>query len=225
MRQTQMSWRTVNARCRAQPVSGTNVNGLLITSKHVFLVIGRFVISVALFAVLLPLVDILYASCIWPGESFGPSLIFKLAYFRFDIMCRNPLMFAELLFAALLSISIRTYLFSRCSGNAWLYLFLHILIVGLNPVTLYSLLMFVFPSLSAPIPHDADFQWLLRSFLLLQSRVLTAILIESVVVTTLLRFASRRDLVVKRQTSHNQAMHASRRSAANFNHSFLAATA
>lgn len=166
--------------------------------KRVFSVMGRFVISVGLFSALLPLVDVLYASCLWPGEPFGLSLFFNLAYFRLDTMVRNPHMFALLLFAALLSTSIRTCLFSRYSGNWWQYLFLHVLIVGLNPFTLYSWLKFLFPSLSAQISHDADFQWLLRSFLLLQSRVLTAILIEWVVYTFLWRFASRRDLVVKK---------------------------
>lgn len=164
--------------------------------KRVFSAMGRLVISVALFSVLLPLVEVLHASCLWPGEPFGLSLIFKLAYFRLDTMVRNPEMFAVLLFAALLSTSIRTCLFSRYSGNWWQYLFLHVLIVGLNPITLYSLLKFLFPSLSAQISHDADFQWLLRSFLLLQSRVLTAILIEWVAATFLLRFAPRRNLVV-----------------------------
>lgn len=166
--------------------------------KRVSSVMGRFVISVVLFSMLLPLVEILYASCIWPGEPFGLTLIFDLTYFRLDTMVRNPQMFAELLFAALLSTSIRTCIFSRYLGGWWQYLFLHVLIVGLNPITLYSLFKFLFPSLSAQIPHGADFQWLLRSFLLLQSRVLTAILIEWVAVTTLLRFASRRDPVVKK---------------------------
>lgn len=163
--------------------------------KHGFLVIWRFVISIALFVLLFPIVEILYFSCIWPGEPFGPSVVLKLAYFRFEFMCLNPETFAILLFAALLSTTIRMCLFSQYAGNAWRYFFFHVLIVGLNPVTLYSLLEILFPSLSAQIPHDADLQWLLRSFLLLQSRVVTAILIEYVAAILLRRFASRNDLV------------------------------
>ncbi len=169
--------------------------------KCVFLGIGRFVLSIVLFVLLLPLVETLYYSCVWPGETFGPWLVFKLACLRFELMYLNPETFVVLLFAALLSTSIRTCLFSRSAKekNSWRYLFVHILIVGLNPLTLYSLLKFLFPSLSAEIPHDADFEWLVRSFLLMQSRVLTAILIECCAVFLVWQFASSQTLVAEQE--------------------------